>query len=97
MKILIAEDEPIMLKTMELKLKRDGHEVITANNGRDAIQLFTDNQVDLVITDIMMPYTSGLEILGFVKKNRREKDPGDCTVCHGPGERSGGSIQPWGR
>ena len=50
MKILIAEDEPIMLKTMELKLKRDGHEVITANNGRDAIQLFTDNQVDLVIT-----------------------------------------------
>ena len=39
MKILIAEDEPIMLKTMELKLRRDGHQVITANNGRDPIQL----------------------------------------------------------
>lgn len=62
MKILIAEDEPIMLKTMELKLKMEGHQVITATNGRDAIQLIKDNDVNLVITDIMMPYTSGLEI-----------------------------------
>ncbi len=75
MKILIAEDEPIMLKTMELKLKRDGHRVITANNGRDAIQLIKDNDVDLVITDIMMPYTSGLEILGFVKNHSGKKIP----------------------
>ncbi|MEP7109078.1 MAG: response regulator [Ferruginibacter sp.] len=75
MKILIAEDESIMLKTMELKLKRDGHQVLTANNGRDAIQLITDNEIDLVITDIMMPYTSGLEILGFVKKLSGKKIP----------------------
>ena len=75
MKILIAEDEPIMLKTMELKLKRDGHQVITANNGRDAIQLIIGNDIDLVITDIMMPYTSGLEILGFVKNNSGKKIP----------------------
>lgn len=75
MKILIAEDEPIMLKTMELKLKRDGHQVSIANNGRDAIQLITDNDFDLVITDIMMPYTSGLEILGFVKSNAGKRIP----------------------
>ena len=75
MKILIAEDEPIMLKTMELKLKRDGHHVITANNGRDAIQLIKDNDIDLIITDIMMPYTSGLEILGFVKNHSGKKIP----------------------
>ena len=75
MKILVAEDEPIMLKTMELKLKRDGHQVLTANNGRDALQLLKDNDVDLVITDIMMPYTSGLEILGFVKNTLHKKRP----------------------
>lgn len=75
MKILVAEDEPIMLKTMELKLKRDGHQVLTANNGRDALQLLKDNDVDLVITDIMMPYTSGLEILGFVKNTLHKKIP----------------------
>jgi DNA-binding response OmpR family regulator len=75
MKILIAEDETIMLKTMELKLKRDGHQVITANNGRDAIQLITDNEIDLVITDIMMPYVTGLEILSFVKNQSAKKIP----------------------
>lgn len=75
MKILIAEDEPIMLKTMELKLKRDGHQVLTANNGRDALDLIRTNDVDLVITDIMMPYTSGLEILGFVKNITGKKIP----------------------
>ncbi len=73
MKILIAEDEPIMLKTMELKLKRDGHNIVTANNGRDAIELFNLSDFDLVITDIMMPYTSGLELLGFVKKQLGKK------------------------
>jgi len=75
MKILIAEDEPIMLKTMALKLMRDGHLVTTAANGRDAILLLTDNDYDLVITDIMMPYTSGLEILSFVKKKAGKKLP----------------------
>ena len=75
MRILIAEDEPIMLKTMELKLKRDGHTVMTANNGRDAIELIMQHQFDLVITDIMMPYTSGLEILGFVKRQPGKKTP----------------------
>ncbi|MCW3090952.1 MAG: transcriptional regulator [Ferruginibacter sp.] len=75
MKILIAEDEPILLKTMELKLKRDGHEIITAINGREAIQLITDNDIDMVITDIMMPYTTGLEILGFVKSSFTKRIP----------------------
>jgi DNA-binding response OmpR family regulator len=75
MKILIAEDEPIMLKTIELKLTRDGHNVVTTNNGRDAIELFTQNNFDIVITDIMMPYTSGIELLGFVKNHASKKIP----------------------
>jgi CheY-like chemotaxis protein len=60
MKILIAEDEPIMLKTMELKLKRDGHTVVAVNNGRDAIQLITENEFNLVITDIMSQKMSSI-------------------------------------
>lgn len=75
MKILIAEDDPITLKIMEMKLKRDGHEVTVTTNGREAISLITINDFDLVITDIMMPYTSGLEILGFIKNESRKKIP----------------------
>jgi len=75
MKILIAEDETLMLKTMELKLKRDGHTVITTTNGRDAIELLNQSYFDLVITDIMMPYTSGLELLSYVKSQHGKITP----------------------
>jgi len=73
MNILIAEDEPITLRTMEYKLKRDGHHVTTTDNGRDAIQLIGQTAFDLVITDIMMPYASGLELLAFVKNDYGKK------------------------
>ncbi len=38
MKILVAEDEPIMLKTIELRLKKDGYEVIAVSDGREALK-----------------------------------------------------------
>ena len=41
MKILVAEDEMIMQKTIELRLKKDGHDVITCNDGREAIRKLT--------------------------------------------------------
>ena len=68
MKILVAEDEPMMLKTIELRLKKDGHTVVATDNGRDALEKIGSEQLDLVITDIMMPYSSGLEIVSRVKQ-----------------------------
>jgi DNA-binding response OmpR family regulator len=75
MKILVAEDEPMLLKTIELKLKKEGYEVITTADGREAIAKIAEVQPDLVITDIMMPYASGLEILSIVKKNTERQIP----------------------
>jgi DNA-binding response OmpR family regulator len=72
MKILIAEDEPIMQKTIALRLKKDGHEVLTTDNGREALSLIDEQSPDLIITDIMMPYASGLEIVGSVKKMEKK-------------------------
>jgi DNA-binding response OmpR family regulator len=71
MRILIAEDEPITLTTMQLRLKKDGHEVFTANNGQEALALIKEHAPDLVITDMMMPFLSGLEVLSFVKKQQQ--------------------------
>jgi DNA-binding response OmpR family regulator len=71
MKILVAEDEPILLKTIELRLKKDGYEVITSIDGREALAKITEHQPDLIIADIMMPFASGLEIVGAVKKRNR--------------------------
>jgi DNA-binding response OmpR family regulator len=73
MKILIAEDDELMLKTLELRLRKDGHEVISANDGRDALNKITHSHPDLVISDIMMPYVSGLEIVAYIQENFQEK------------------------
>jgi len=75
MKILVAEDEPIMLKTIELRLKKDGHEVIVTDNGMDAMKQIDAALPDLIITDIMMPYSSGLEIIGKVRALEGRKIP----------------------
>lgn len=68
MKILIAEDNELILKVVETKLKKDGHEVVSCENGRDAIEKLMHFQPDVIITDIMLPFKSGLEIISFAKK-----------------------------
>ncbi len=68
MTILVAEDEIMMRKTIEFRLNKDGHTVITASDGRDALQKIEEVEFNLVITDLMMPFASGLEIISAVKK-----------------------------
>lgn len=71
MRILIAEDDELMLRTLEFRLKKDGHDVTLARDGRDALQKVEQLLPDLVISDIMMPYCSGLEIVAAVKETRQ--------------------------
>lgn len=75
MKILIAEDDDLMLKTLEFRLKRDGHEVIVTRDGKEALKKIASETPDLVITDIMMPYSSGLEIISAVRHNYTHRLP----------------------
>lgn len=69
MKILIAEDDSLILKTMELSLKKEGYEIICCLDGMDAMEKIQSQCPDLIIVDIMLPYFSGLEITGKVKQN----------------------------
>jgi DNA-binding response OmpR family regulator len=75
MRILVAEDEIMMLKTIDFRLRKDGYEVFLAEDGRMALEKIEELSPDLIITDIMMPYASGLEIIGFVRKNQAKKTP----------------------
>ena len=75
MTILVAEDDMIMLKTIELRLKKDGHSIITTQDGREALKKIEELSPDLIITDIMMPFASGLEIIESVKKRLGKKIP----------------------
>ena len=86
MKILIAEDEPLMAALIEAKLKSEGYEVIVATDGREALKKFETENPDLIITDILMPFTSGLELIGIVKSNYEKKTP--IIVLSGMGQEA---------
>ncbi|GAA4296452.1 response regulator transcription factor [Nibribacter koreensis] len=66
-KILVIEDEQMMLKALEFRLKKDGHQVLVASNGKEAMTTIESNQLDLILTDIMLPFASGLEIINYSK------------------------------
>lgn len=75
MKILVAEDEPLMLMAIEGKLKNEGYEVVGVADGREALKQIEQNDFKLIITDILMPYTSGLELISIVKSGTAKKIP----------------------
>lgn len=68
MKILVIEDEFLILKTIETFLKKAGHQVDTSQSGRHAIELLQTHSYDLIITDLMLNDISGFDIIEESKK-----------------------------
>ena len=66
--ILIMDDEEAILSFLKERLMYEGFNVLTAIDGIEGLKLFNDNQVDLVITDIVMPRKEGIETIIEMKK-----------------------------
>jgi DNA-binding NtrC family response regulator len=66
--ILIIDDDKSILSFLKEMLIHEGFNVLTAINGKEGMKLFNDNQVDLVITDMIMPKKEGTEIIIEMKK-----------------------------
>ncbi len=60
--ILIAEDDEDIVKLIKLYLENEGHSIVHARNGQEALELFEKERVDLAIVDIMMPKMNGYEL-----------------------------------
>jgi two-component system alkaline phosphatase synthesis response regulator PhoP len=67
MKILVADDDPITLESLEACLKLEGFDVVLAQDGNQALQLWKKQRPDLLCLDIMMPHTSGYEVCKTVR------------------------------
>ncbi len=65
-KILIVEDEEGLRLLYEEELKSEGYDVLSARNGKEAIQLLENDRPDLIILDIVMPVMDGMETLGRI-------------------------------
>lgn len=74
-KVLVIEDERMMLKVIEFRLQKDGYEVRIAEDGKEGIKLIESWEPDIIITDIMMPYVSGLEIIAHVRNVLKKNTP----------------------
>jgi CheY-like chemotaxis protein len=67
--VLIVDDEVALADIICEEFKEDGYNVLTAYNGTQGMELLKEHKVDLVLTDLIMPETSGLELIEFAKKN----------------------------
>ncbi len=68
-KILAVDDEPHIRRLVQVNLERHGYEVITATDGKDALEKIATEKPDLVVCDVMMPYMDGFEVLQTLRKN----------------------------
>ncbi len=71
-RILIAEDDPHILRVISLWLSRQGHEIIEARNGTVALELFAVHKPDILVTDINMPGLDGIELLDMLAQTGHE-------------------------
>lgn len=75
MKILICEDDPVMMMVLTAMLKRLEYQVISSKDGREAIKLIDSESPDMVITDMLLPIISGAEIISYIKNLPGKKIP----------------------
>jgi CheY-like chemotaxis protein len=62
-KVLVVDDEIHIIHVVAIKLRKNGFEVITADNGADAFRLACEHNPDVVVTDLQMPQMTGLELV----------------------------------
>jgi DNA-binding response OmpR family regulator len=69
-RILVIEDDPVVLRTIEIVLLDAGYECITAPDGDAGLQLFRSKPSDLVITDLIMPRKEGIETIVAMRQEQ---------------------------
>jgi DNA-binding response OmpR family regulator len=70
-KILIVDDESNIREVVGLYLRRDGHDIVSAADGEEALAVFRESEPDLVVLDLMLPRIGGLEVCRRMRAERR--------------------------
>jgi DNA-binding response OmpR family regulator len=68
MKILIAEPNVLIQKVLEERLKNEEFEITIVDNGLDAVEAIETSQIDLIVTEELLPYKNGFELLRFANE-----------------------------
>ena len=74
-KIVLAEDNSVLSLLLKFRLEKDDHELLVATNGKEAIEFIESEDPDLILTDVMMDYVSGLEVISHVRNKLNKNTP----------------------
>jgi NADP-reducing hydrogenase subunit HndA len=85
-KILVVDDEPVVIRSCERILKEEGYNVEAALGGREAIIMMEQKQYDLVITDLKMPEVDGITLIRWIRKSR--PDTGVTVITGYPSQET---------
>jgi CheY-like chemotaxis protein len=73
-KVLVVDDEIHIIHVVTIKLRNNGYDVLSAENGAEAFELACSEQPDIVVTDFQMPVMTGLELVRELRRNETTKD-----------------------
>jgi CheY-like chemotaxis protein len=69
--ILVVDDEPDIIKVLQLRLENKGYKVISASDGKEGLKIAKEHVPDLIIMDLMMPVMDGNKACAFMKADKR--------------------------
>lgn len=68
-KILLVDDEPLMIKGLKYTLEQDGYETVSAYDGEEALKLFGESTFDIVLLDVMLPKMDGIQVCQRIRES----------------------------
>ncbi len=71
--VLVVEDDPVILRLLEVNFELEGFSVLLAHDGAEGIEMARAAKPDVIVSDIMMPKTSGLELVATLKSDAATK------------------------
>lgn len=74
-KIVLAEDNSVLSLLLKFRLEKEGYKLLIAKDGKEALVLIEQFDPELILTDIMMPFVSGLEVISHVRNKLNSQTP----------------------
>lgn len=73
--LLLAEDDELLASLLNFRLEKGGYKVVLSRDGREVKHYLETQMPDIIVSDIMMPYFSGMELIDFVRNELQSKIP----------------------
>ncbi|NJB69826.1 DNA-binding response OmpR family regulator [Saonia flava] len=74
-RLLLADDDELLASLISFRLEKGGYEVCLKRDGKEVKEYLSQNIPDIIVTDIMMPYFSGIELIDFVRNQLKSNIP----------------------